>query len=451
MSAAFEDIRQMEPAPERAGLFSWFRKLKFRPSQPKAEAPKAGSPDAAELARDDFLNRRNDPWRAHEPDFRGKSTDLPKGDAYGRQEPSIGEAATAEGPTVSEELKTDLLSSIAHIWKQATVNLDAFERIKSFKTETSPFEGTMAIVNDEDDIIYFGINPQDGSHAVMSPANISARHALDQVFVALTDDLMRTEGVDDVDGTDLDKALLCLAAEKNGLKINNMPVLSDDVKAEALKIWQETFPETAPAAAPATPGAEKIIKVDGTDIIPAVAAADEMAAAIKAAHGEVIDADFTEIKPVAPAEALEAPAPILALENAQTPSEVTAATEAPPPVIIMGYTPDAPVIKPAALDILRGETAEDSVAPETFQSFVSDLKGGKFSDDLGMLSEDTIRATFNRKVGNKTEADVMMEAAAAQGVVYNTTRTVPAMRMTVNPHVPPAPVRHDPNKPKLAP
>ena len=438
MSAVFDDIRQVEPAPEYAGLFSWFKKLRFRPAQPKA-APKAGSPETATF---DTIS----------------DAVLPETDAYGRKEPSISD----QGPSLSESLKTDLLNSIANIWKQATVNLDAFEKIKNFRTEESPIPGTMAIVNDEDDIIYFGINPKDGSHAVMSPANISARHALEQVYVALTDDLMREEGIDDVDGTDLDKALLCLAAEKNGLKINNMPVLSDDVKAEALKLWQEAFPEQAPTTAPApeasapeasaAPAAEKVIKVDGTDVLPAVAADREMAPAPKTAQGQVIDGEVTVVEPKAP---------LTALEDKQAPTN-----ETPPSVIIMGYTPDtpaqaplaleapvaeAPAIKPAALDILRGETAENSVAPETFQSFVSDLKSGKFSDELGMLSEDTIRATFNRQVGNKTEADIMMEAAAAQGVVYNTTRTVPAMRMTVNPHVPPAPVRHDPNKPKMAP
>ncbi len=432
MSAVFDDIRQVEPAPERAGLFSWFKKLKFRAAQPQADAPQTGSPEAG---------------------------------AYERQEPLF--SGGGEGPAVSEALKIDLLISIANIWKQATVNLDAFEKIKNFKTEESPFPGTMAIVNDEDDIIYFGINPKDGSHAVMSPANISARQAMEQVYVALTDDLMREEGIDDVDGTDLDKALLCLAAEKNGLKINNMPVLSDDVKAEALKLWQEAFPDTAPTATTAAPAAEAatdhVIKVDGTDILPAVETASDVESTVKPTEeGEIIDGVITEAKPAAPVKALEGPTPALALEDAGTP-----VAEAPPSVIIMGYTPDAPAqepltlaapvaaeapaIKPAALDILRGETAEDSVAPETFQNFVSDLKNGKFSDDLGMLSEDSIRATFNRQVGNKTEADIMMEAAAAQGVIYNTMKVVPALRMTVNPHVPPAPVRHDPNTPKMAP
>lgn len=434
MSAVFEDINQVEPAPEYAGLFSWFKRMKFRPKQPKADTPKAGSPEAG---------------------------------AYERQEPSFDrdEGGSAKGPAVSEELKTDLLSSIARIWQQATVDAKAFERIKNFKTEVSPFQGTMALVNDEDDIIYFGINPKDGSHAVMSPPNISARHALEQVYVALTDDLMRAEGIDDVDGTDLDKALLCLAAEKNGLKINNMPVLSDEVKAEARKLWQEAFPEDAPAAAApaaepaaAAQSADTVIHVDNADILPAVAAATEMGAAIKAAHGEIIDAEFTEVKPAAPVAALEAPSPVLALEDAQTP-----VAEAPPAVIILGYTPDtpaqeapapdatadvvaqAPVIKPAALDILRGDTAENSVAPETFQSFVADLKDGKYSDDLGMLSEDAIRATFTRPVGDATEADVMLKAAAVQGVVYPTTKTVPALRMLVNPHVQ-SPVLYNPNK-----
>lgn len=441
MSAVFEDIREVEPAPERAGLFSWFKKLRFRAAQPKTQAPKAGSPEA---------------------------------DAYGRQEPFIADAADKEGPAVSPELKNDLLSSIARIWQQATVDLTAFERLKNFKVEPSPFEGTMAIVNDEDDIIYFGINPKDGSHAVMSPANISARHALEQVYVALTDDLMRTEGIDDVDGTDLDKALLCLAAEKNGLKINNMPVLSDEVKAEALRLWQQAFPEDAPAApaatvAAATPGQdgpstaataqaeEEVISVDGTDILDAPAPL-QTATEAAPADPDVIDAEFTEVKPAAARAALENTQPPAEASTIDDTADVTAA-EAPPSVIILGYTPGPAIapaaeppagpavstVKPAALDILRGDTAENSVDPETFENFMADLKDGKFSDDQGMLSEDSIRAAFTRPVGESTEADVMLRAAAAQGLIYATTKTVPALRMLVNPHVS-SPVRYDPNK-----
>ncbi len=407
MSSVYEDVRRMEPVKEYAGLFSWFKKLKFRFVESEA-----GSPET---------------------------------DAYDRQEPSFGQetTTTTEGPTVSESLRANLLSSIAKIWQQKTVDPVAFERIKDLKVEPSKFPGTMALVNDENDIIYFGINPQDGSHAVMSPANISARHALDQVYVALTDDLMRAEGVDDVDGTDLDKALLCLAAEKNGLKINNMPVLSDEVKAQALKLWQEAYPEEtpAPATGPAVSasGAENVIKAEVTDILAAKAPDAPLATKTP---GEVIDAKAKDVTPVGTLEA---------------PQAATGKTQLPE-VIIMGYTPDTAADTPAAattlnaatLDILRGNAPEEAVAPEAFISFMDELKGGKFSDDQGMLAEDTIRATFNRTVGNGTESDFILRAAVSQGFIYGTTKTVPALRMLVNPHVV-SPVRYNPNKLKPAP
>lgn len=407
MSAVLEEPRQEEITPERAGLFSWFKKLKFRTAQPKA-----GSPE-----------------------------DVSSDQSAPRMEPKLDVDDKQQG--ASDDLKTDLLSSIARIWQQVTVDTAAFEKIKHFKVENSPFEGTMALVNDEDDIIYFGINPKDGSHAVMSPANISARHALEQVYVALTDDLMRTEGIDDVNGTDLDKALLCLAAEKNGLKINNVPPLSDEIKAQALKLWQESFPEVSPEAAPA---ADKTVRVDGSDILPAPLAENEAITAETSEDAQIIDAEFTEVTPTKAAEALSAPAPMLALDDA------------PPSVIILGYTPDTPAqdviitevaatpgIKPAALDILHGDTPENAVSPETFLDFVSALKDGDYSDDQGMLSEDVIHTTFTRPVHGATEADVLLKAAVAQGVIYDTTKTVPALRMVINPHVV-SPVRYDPNR-----
>lgn len=430
MSAAlYDDLDEAKPAAERASLFSWFKKLRSRASQPKA-----GSPEAAPFAQDDFLNHRKEPTFAE---------GLKTGIGFGEPQPF------AQAASILEGLKTDLLSSIARIWHQPTVDPVAFERVKNFKIEppSDNIPGTMTLVNDEDDAIYFGIHPVNGMHAVMSASNISARHALDQVYVALTDDLMRAEGIDDVDGTDLDKALLCLAAEKNGLKINNMPLLSDDVKAEALRLWQETFPDQALVTpAPVATPAEQTIKVDDADILSAVA--DETGSPLKKRRDDIIDAEFTEVKPPAPVGALESPTLALAQEEEQAP-----AIEAPPSVIILGYTPDisadvAPettaeaneattsiTLKPEVLDILRGHTADESVDPTIFTSFVADLKDGQFSDHQGMLSEEAIRAAFTRPVGDATEADVILKAAAAQGVVYATTKTVQTLRMVVNPHI----------------
>lgn len=391
-------LKNVEAEQEKyAGLFSWLRDLDLSALNFRTrKEPSAGSPENEDTAEDDFLQSIQDPDGRIEPHF-GPETDE---------------------PAVTEELKFDLMSSIANIWHQETVDPVALARVENFKFEKldHDYAGAMALFDDEDNVIYFGVDPADHSHSVASPAGISPRIALEQVYVALTDDLMRNQGIDDVQGTHLDKALLCLAAEKHGLKINDVPVLSDEVKAEAQKLWNEAFPpeEVAPA-----PEAEP-------EVIRLLPLLDPPAQRVrKKPAPQLVNNDVIYLSHIPFEEEPSAGnTPLLPYMGGPSPSQEGASEQR------------LAKLKEKTLDVLAGTSAEETVSPETFLHFVDGLKAGEFSDKQGILDESLIRAAFDRKVGDgSTEGEVLMQAAIAQGVVYKTTKEAPALRMMVNPHV----------------
>lgn len=431
MSTTFDDLRDMDEAPKTgfAGLLTRLTN-RFRRKTPAAGSPENFNTDDGARTR---MNNDND-----------------------RVEPTLEKDAT-------EALFAQLLNSVASIWQQNSINADASARIKHLKDGgESNLEGTVMLVNEEQVAIYLGINPENGDHQVMSVAGISPRTALDHVLTALTCDVMRAEGIDDVNGTELDQALLCLAAEKNGLKINNMPQLSDEVKAQAAKLWAEAFPETPQAQAPAPE--QKATLVENTEILPADRTAQP---AENKASPDITDIDFKEIET---ADAPAAAVPLLTYPHSDTvialgyvdysAEESTPAALPADNIPVLTYeepeeilrlaapvplAPKSLEIKPAALALLTAKTAEDTVNPVTFTRFVEDLKAGKFSDQDGMLDQQAIYDSFSRDVRGTTEADILLKAAEAQGVVYNATKTAPALRMVVNPHVS-SPVKFDPER-----
>ena len=146
-----------------------------------------------------------------------------------------------------------LHTALCDAWGQTEIDQKAFERVKHFTILQAATAETSLIVADHvsQDEMRVGTRA-DGVQAVLGNTDITAAQALSRAQMAMTSARFRTEGVDEVHGTDKDKALLMLAAAEVGLTIVNVPEISPEVMAEAQAEWNTL------KAAPSAPVQETI-------------------------------------------------------------------------------------------------------------------------------------------------------------------------------------------------
>lgn len=159
----------------------------------------------------------------------------------GRTEPGLElPVPEFEVPAATTDTAVDALRVyLANCWNQETVDEAAYNAVKHLEVETIPTETTGLVLRDprSNDTVGVGFLPDTNKQAVMGDINITAAQALNRARIAMTSDLMRTQGIDEVHGTEMDKALLLLAAQDVGLTINNIPVIAPEVMNEARQQW----------------------------------------------------------------------------------------------------------------------------------------------------------------------------------------------------------------------
>lgn len=371
-----------------------------------------------------------------------------------------------------------LRMQLAAAWGEDDIDNAAFEPIKHF-TVVQPASDTSALVLADpasQDEMQVGTRA-DGVQAVLGNDNITAAQALSRAQVAMTSTRFRTEGIDQIHGTEKDKALLMLAARKVGLTISNPPAISAEIMAEAQQEWDAML--TAREAAPVAPAAAVPAAGNGADFeldeasTPGASIIEELQPSSKDVDidlSEPAAAESTiEVLAATPAAVSETPADMI--------NELTAATE-PDPVFtkisvespeVQDFLKDVTVteipegdpafadtitslpadgipiltdvieegIKPQALTVLGDESKLSKAA---YLDLREQIKQGNQSlvNSEGFVGFEGLRNHFrtaNGNAGSTAATATALRALEAEGIVYKTTDTKVAYRAVVNPHV----------------
>lgn len=142
----------------------------------------------------------------------------------------------------------DLYNELSNAWGETEIDAASYEAVKHFTIVQGASAEASLIVADprSNDEMRVGTRASDGVQAVLGNTDITAAQALSRAQMAMTSTRFRTEGVEEVHGTEKDKALLVLAAQQVGLVIINMPEINPAVMAQALLEWAALSTEAAP-------------------------------------------------------------------------------------------------------------------------------------------------------------------------------------------------------------
>ncbi len=365
-------------------------------------------------------------------------------------------APAAEDASV-EDVVQQLRREIAAAWGQDDVDHDAFAKVSHLTivqaaSATGPLVVADPVSNDE---VMLGTR-EDGVQAVLGNINITAAQALSRAQLALTSERFRTEGINEIHGTDLDKALLALAARDVGLVIINKPRISAQTMQDAQALWNEMKGVTAPAAeaaaaaetvkaeapiapvaaetlAEATPAATTTTQHEPAHCIdtlvetPAAPVAEKAVAASIDLHEPAHCADLPLI------EVEELPANALVHDGLETLStedflkgvEVTELPADGIPVLTDIVSQEdianmalAASLKPEVQEIL----ADSGIAPKNYVDLRDRLKSGQdktLADDQGFILTDAFR-------------EQVLKALEADGVTYNAACTTHEPRTVIN-------------------
>ena len=452
-----------------------------RPLYKREQASAGDTPDINEL----LARASEDPLR------KSLAADLHGSPAVEPQLAGFGPAATGPvEPTLGPDFVYDLREHLAAAWGQTAIDDSAFEAVKNFVV-VDPADGTQPLVIADpasDDEVMVGTRA-DGAQSVLGRSGITAAQALSRAQLAMTSDIMRTEGVEEVHGTEMDKALLLLAAEKVGLTIANKPEISAEVMQEAREQWARlmhdmeakrvfenalavgaTATEAHDIAAQLTPdldagpvinrnpateidentfaaAAAPAVDKDGfpdtvieepafADTVfeerPVVAAVEPIPApeAIEIEAAEIVEPQAVQVEAVEVAEARHVEIPVLTdVIDKSTLLEPTTAEEA-------AYLAEvqASRLKPEVKAVLAGNSPNEAVNPEVYVDLVSGIKAGneKFADKEGFINVRGITEEFQARGIGTGKARRLVEALKADHLVYETGQSAPAVRTVVN-------------------
>jgi hypothetical protein len=321
-----------------------------------------------------------------------------------------------------------LRQEIAAAWGQDHVDDAAFAKVSHLTIVQVASANSPLIVADPvcDDEVMLGTS-EDGVQAVLGNTNITAAQALSRAQLAMTSARFKAEGVNEVHGTAMDKALLLLAAQDVGLTIVNEPEISGDVMREAQKQWDALKAQNAPVAEPvaAEPVAVEPATTEAVAETPVSEVTEELATSVPeeqpvAAAANVKDflqgVDVTEL----PDDGIPVLTDVVHPDELQALLKAEAATTVP--------------VKPEVQKILDGETENDRISPEVYLDLRSRIKAGDtaFADDKGFILRSGITEAFREQGIGTGRTQRLLEALEADGVTYTSTRVEPAPRTLVN-------------------
>jgi|GEM_PF-5839100 len=365
--------------------------------------------------------------------------DLAPTDAYGRQEPTIGEL-----PADVDTETTFLRDYLCDCWDQDVIADAAYEAVKNFVVVAPPTETSALVLRDpvSQDEVQLGTDAE-GRQGILGKANITAAQALSRAQLAATSDLMRTEGIDEVHGTEMDKALLALAAHHLGLKINNKPHVSVAVMEQANAQWEAMLAATAPAAEAVVtaPEAEVATPAAVAEEAPVAAAVEETPVATVAEEAAPAKLNIASAEDVTPVSvAVEAEAAALEAEGIEIPV-LTNRLEAP----ANSQQAKVDALRAEVKAVLAGSNENEAVNPAIYVELVDGLKAGnpKLADKDGFINVRGIREEFQERGIGTGKARRLVEALKADNKVYDSEQTATAPRLVVNYQVA-APVKNPP-------